>query len=126
VFTLIAMAAIAGKSLAWYTIGAIFAVAATLDALIAGASLSDAFLTGIISGISAGAFAGVGNVLSSKLVVEKLGKYLLTVKILAHGAIGGITSVLQGGKFGHGFASAAFTAGVSKYNNSGYIDKGQG
>jgi len=121
VFTLIAMAIVAGvEGIKLYAMMAIFAVAGTLDALMAGADLSDAFLSGVISGLSAGAFSGVGNVLGGKLG-EKLGKYLLTVKVLAHGAIGGITSVLQGGKFGHGFAAAAFTAGATKYNNSGYF-----
>ena len=40
-----------------------------------------------------------------------------------HGTIGGITSVLQGGKFGHGFASAGLTAAASTFNNSNYIHK---
>ncbi|MBT8423317.1 MAG: hypothetical protein KJP03_09385, partial [Gammaproteobacteria bacterium] len=124
VFTLIAMAAVATAKVAidWYIVAAIFAVAGTMDALIAGADLSDAFVSGIISGVSAGAFNGVGNVLGGKLG-EKLGQHLLTVKILAHGAIGGITSVLQGGKFGHGFASAAFTAAATSFNSSAHIDK---
>jgi hypothetical protein len=30
-------------------------------------------------------------------------------KVLAHGMAGGVMSELQGGKFGHGFASAAMT-----------------
>ena len=40
-----------------------------------------------------------------------------------HGTIGGITSVLQGGKFGHGFASAGFAAAATFFNNSNYIHK---
>ena len=34
--------------------------------------------------------------------------------VLGFGALGGITSTLQGGKFGHGFASAAVGFGVAK------------
>ena len=39
-------------------------------------------------------------------------------KTLAHGIAGGISSVLNGGKFGHGFVSAGFTQAFS-----GAIDK---
>jgi hypothetical protein len=34
-------------------------------------------------------------------------------KVLAHGVVGGISSVLSGGKFGHGFASAGLTQALS-------------
>ncbi|WP_176714613.1 RHS repeat domain-containing protein [Alishewanella sp. HH-ZS] len=34
-------------------------------------------------------------------------------KVIAHGAVGGMGSVLQGGKFGHGFAAAGFTQAAS-------------
>ncbi len=113
VFSLIAIAIAASvEGIKLYAVAAIFAVAGTLDALIAGADLSDAFLTGIISGLSAGAFAKLGTVLAGKL---------FAVKVFAHGMVGGITSVLQGGKFGHGFASAAFTAGATSFNNSAHI-----
>ena len=127
VFSLFAIAIAAGvESIKWYAVSALFAVAGTLDALIAGADISDAFLTGIISGLSAAAFAGVGSVLSDKLVgtfAAGLSEVGFAVKVLAHGAIGGLTSVLQGGKFGHGFASAAFTAGATSFNNSQHIGK---
>ena len=36
----------------------------------------------------------------------------LSPRFLAHGFAGGISSVLNGGKFGHGFASAGMTAGL--------------
>ena len=42
-------------------------------------------------------------------------------KVLAHGVTGGVMSKLQGGKFGHGFASAgvtqAFAPGIAKVGN---------
>jgi len=126
IFTLTAMFIVAFETFKWYAIAAIFAVAGTLDALIAGADLSDAFLSGIISGISAGAFAGVGNVLTSKLAgnfAAGLSGVGFAVKVISHGLIGGITSVLRGGKFGHGFASAFFTAAATSFNNSQFIGK---
>ncbi len=122
VFTLFAVAVIAKGSFDAWAIGAIIAAATTADAIIAGADYSDAFLTGIISGVSAGAFAGVGTVLSGKAGTS-LGSYWLPVKVVAHGTIGGMTAVLQGGKFGHGFAAAGFTAVATPFNNNGYVDR---
>ena len=37
----------------------------------------------------------------------------IAAKVLAHGMAGGVMSSLQGGKFGHGFASAGFTEALS-------------
>ncbi len=126
VFTLIAIAVIAAKDIAiTWAIAAIAGAAATLDALIAGADLSDAFLTGIISGLSAGAFAKIGSVLGDKLggsFAAGLSEVGFTVKVFAHGLIGGITSTIQGGKFGHGFASGVFTATATGFNNSDVVN----
>ncbi|MCG8369707.1 MAG: hypothetical protein MJA32_04235, partial [Proteobacteria bacterium] len=123
VFTLFAMAVVAGvESISLFAVTALFTVAGTLDALMAGADLSDGFLTGIISGLSAGAFSYVGSTWFGKLATD-FSAGLYAAKILVHGTIGGITSVLQGGKFGHGFASAGLTAASSTFNNSNYIHK---
>ena len=66
-----------------------------------GGSLSDALSSGFrgaISGaFSAAAFGSLHNLDFSPL------------KIAAHGVVGGVSSVLEGGKFEHGFISAAFT-----------------
>ena len=43
--------------------------------------------------------------------------------MLFHGAVGGITSVLGGGKFGHGFASGGVTALGTSLNNSRHIGR---
>ena len=45
------------------------------------------------------------------------------LKVALHGTVGGITSVLGGGKFGHGFAAAGFTALGTSFNNSNYIGR---
>ena len=126
VFTLFAMVLVATKTIVdIYAIMAVFAIAGTLDALIAGADLSDAFLSGIISGVSAGAFAKIGSVLGGKMFkgsfAAGLNELGFAVKVFSHGMIGGITSVLQGGKFGHGFASAFVTAAATSFNNAQFI-----
>lgn len=108
-------------------IGVIFGAATTLDAIAAGVDPSDAFLSGVVSGLSAGAFAGTGNVLDSKMSGSFAGgltKEGFVIKIFAHGAIGGITSVLQGSKFGHGFASAFASAAATSFNNRQFVDRG--
>ena len=122
VFSLLAVVIAKYAGLTLIQAVAVFAVAGTLDALVAGADLSDAFLTGIISGLSAGAFSYAGSTWFHKLS-QGFDAGLYAAKILVHGTIGGVTSVLQGGKFGHGFASAGFTAAVSAVNNSRYIHK---
>jgi hypothetical protein len=45
------------------------------------------------------------------------------VKVVAHGMVGGVTSVLQGGKFGHGFVSAGMTKLI---NVNGWYGTDQG
>jgi hypothetical protein len=58
-------------------------------------------LQGAMAGaFSAGAFHGIG---------VSMGDKVTPGKVLAHGMAGGVMSELQGGKFGHGFASAAVT-----------------
>ena len=71
-----------------------------LSGVISGGSLR----CGIIGGLTARAFNAVDG--TSFLGGEgRLGK------ILAHAIVGGISSVLQGGKFGGGFLVAGFTQG---------------
>ncbi|MBN1007895.1 RHS repeat-associated core domain-containing protein, partial [Amphritea pacifica] len=60
---------------------------------------------GAVSGAAFGALHGFdGGVLGSVESIQKIGM---------HGLVGGITSKMQGGKFGQGFLSAAFTQAVS-------------
>ncbi len=63
----------------------------------------------ILGGISAAAFSAVGG---SELFGYSVGDGLgqLAMNALGNGLVGGIMNVLQGGKFGHGFAAAGLTA----------------
>ncbi len=102
----IVMAA-AGAS-AGYTALAV-GVAAFAQTLIMGGSFNDALKNGLIAGVSAFAFAQVG---ASDTFGYSPGQGTgqLAMNAVANGVVGGITSVLQGGKFGHGFASAGLSA----------------
>ncbi|KKL26088.1 hypothetical protein LCGC14_2398800, partial [marine sediment metagenome] len=63
----------------------------------------------VLGGISGAAFSGVG---ASKTFGYSLGDGLtkLSLNALANGVVGGITNVLAGGKFGHGFLAAGLSA----------------
>ncbi|MEM0953192.1 MAG: Ig-like domain-containing protein [Pseudomonadota bacterium] len=70
-----------------------------------GASLQDA----IISGISTYAFSNIaGPSFEGSAFSEAIGS-VAVARGLAFGAVGGISSALQGGTFGHGFATAGLT-----------------
>ena len=96
------------------------------DALLQGASFEQARQAGFLSGVSAAAFSGIGSVLGESLggtFAAGLNAQGFSLKVLFHGTVGGITSVLQRGKFGHGFASAGVTALGSGFNNSQFIGR---
>lgn len=74
----------------------------------------------LVGAFTAAAFSGIGDKFSQanckSCFVKNAGKITDVLKtgarigkIAAHAAVGGIGSVLNGGKFGHGFASAGFT-----------------
>ena len=74
-------------------------------------------IIGAASG-AAGAAANGGNIFKGALLGAISGAAFAAIggsgwdigfKALGHGAVGGVMSVLQGGKFGHGFASAGLT-----------------
>lgn len=81
-------------------------------------SLNSAFKAAAISAATSAAFSaaakGIGNTSWAKGSIE-VGKNLslsaegFVALIAVQGAIGGVSSVLQGGKFGHGFASAGMS-----------------
>ncbi|WP_202904793.1 hypothetical protein, partial [Marinagarivorans algicola] len=90
-----------------------------------GGNVLQAAVIGFISGAAFGAIgeyfngAGAANatLTKSRAFFTKFGGNLLTkgqivAQVSLHAAAGGISAVLQGGKFGHGFASAGFTKGV--------------
>lgn len=83
--------------------------------LFAGGSVRDALKTGLraglIGGVTARAVYKVGILIQPGLT-----------KIAAHGVVGGTSTVLEGGKFEHGFVSAAFTHAFAPIINE--IDSG--
>ncbi len=83
-----------------------FTVAGFADAMVAGADFGQAVRSGMISGITAAAFSS----LSANLpVAETFEDQLLHGA--SYGFVGGVTSVIGGGRFGHGFVSAGLGAG---------------
>jgi RHS repeat-associated protein len=111
IFTLGAIALAAGGVIEGaVAIGVVFGLAGFSDALIQGASFADALKAGIYSGVSAAAFTSVGA--GFDFASATWGETAMLG--LQFGAIGGITSVLQGGKFGHGFISAGVGAFTGK------------
>lgn len=86
---------------------------------VAGGIATGSLKGALIGAFTAGAFHGVGTHFQG---VGKLTSGLKAAKALAHGVVGGISSVLNGGKFGHGFASAGLTQALSGSIDG--IDKG--
>ncbi|MGS2724779.1 RHS repeat-associated core domain-containing protein [Porticoccus sp. GXU_MW_L64] len=116
VFTLTAIILTAAEVVtALEAIALLFFAAGFLDAVVQGASLKDAFL----AGISSAALSALGG--SSLNPGAGFGFNPGTYKfVAAMGTLSGVTSVLQGGKFGHGFASAglgAIAGGSLKLDN---------
>ncbi len=60
---------------------------------------------GLVGGLTALAFFGVGEAFSRYRMLSD--QRLL--KVIAHGGVGGLSSVASGGKFGHGFLASGFT-----------------
>jgi hypothetical protein len=92
-----------GSFVAGYVGGAIGVAAWNYEfARAMGVSSSDALRGAAISLVTAAAYSSIG-----------AQNWSLPGKAIAHGIVGGTASVLQGGKFGHGFVSA----GVAKWAN---------
>ncbi|HKY23310.1 MAG TPA: FG-GAP-like repeat-containing protein [Vicinamibacterales bacterium] len=73
---------------------------------------------GLIGALTAGAFNGIGSPYASMTkmangVTRTMQAGDRIFRVLAHGAVGGLSSVAQGGKFGSGFLSSGFTAVAS-------------
>ena len=77
--------------------------AVAASGFIAGAVGSGSLKGAVTGAFTAAAFHGVGG------IAFKEGFVGSSLKALSHGAVGGIASVLAGGRFGHGFISAAAT-----------------
>ena len=115
VFTLAAIALAAAEVVTGIYIIVAFGVAGLLDALAQGASFGDA----LVAGVSAAALSAIGGSLSPG--AGNFGFNPATFRYVAAMSVAsGVTSVVQGGKFGHGFASAglgAIAGGALKIDN---------
>lgn len=84
-----------------------------------------AFSAGIFNAIG-GAYADVAGAKGTGFAGTGLTSTQFAGKVLSHATAGGVMSVMQGGKFGHGFASAgitqAFAPGIDRIDasNTGY------
>ena len=85
---------------------ALFAAAGFADALLAGASFGDALANGLVSGASAWAFG------SLPLPADG-GYWGGALRGVGYGTVGGVTSVLQGGRFGHGFVRSGLSGALA-------------
>ncbi|MEJ1250649.1 anthrax toxin lethal factor-related metalloendopeptidase, partial [Denitratimonas tolerans] len=81
--------------------------AAIAGGFVAGAIQTNSLRGGIYGAFSAGIFNKIGIAYQGATGVKA------AQGVLAHAAAGGVMSSLQGGKFGHGFASAGFTQALS-------------
>lgn len=88
-----------------------FAFGATLGM---GGSFMDALKNSVFAGMSAAAFSAIGDAFSASSGFFETGGW---GHIGAHAVTGGVLSVMQGGKFGHGFLSA----GVAKFANANRV-----
>ncbi|KAF7787651.1 hypothetical protein PRUB_a5334 [Pseudoalteromonas rubra] len=102
-----------------------------------GGSSSQAFRAGMIAAVTSQAFKAIGNHFNNlgnynafhvnSNLLTKFGGNLLTsgqiaAQITAHAVVGGVSSVLSGGKFGHGFVSA----GITKAAGGAFLPGGAG
>lgn len=84
-----------------------FSFSSTLGA---GGSFASALKSGLFAGVSAAAFGAIGDKFVGKSGFFKMGG---AAHIGAHAITGGILSVAQGGKFGHGFLTAGLTKALN-------------
>ncbi len=91
---------------------AAYATVATFEAT---GSLGAAFRSGAISYATASVFKAVGGKFTGKGGFFGAGVKNGFRHILSHALVGGVSSVLRGGKFGHGFFSAGITKGLTPH-----------
>ncbi len=120
VFSLAAAAYLAKAGVTAWTLFLVSA-AAFADAMLAGADFGQALRSGLIAGITAGAFSGLSGTLPA---AKGFGDQLLHGAVF--GVVGGMTSVVGGGRFGHGFLSAGLGAGFGGPLADGLAGLGMG
>lgn len=107
----------------WYMAAAAGAISGAAGAAANGGNILRGALTGAVSGA---AFYGIGTYVGANYsgdFAAGLSGTGFATKVAMHSMAGGVMSVLQGGKFGHGFAAAGATAGFSSVNNSQHIGR---
>ena len=95
--------------------GAIVMTVPGLNIFVAG-SLSAWVSSGLTLDAQGVLMGGFSAVMFSQLHSWKVDGFS-AAKATAHGIVGGISSVLSGGKFGHGFAAAGFTQAIGQTTN---------
>ena len=104
--------ALCGPTCGAWGYAAIGAVSGAVSASVNGGNILQGALIGAVS---AAAFHGIGDAFAGcasctgDFVGSGMNPFAFSGKVFAHGIVGGSRSVLQGGKFGHGFASAGVT-----------------
>ncbi|PHR66348.1 MAG: hypothetical protein COA51_01570, partial [Idiomarina sp.] len=91
----------------WYGAATAGAIAGGIGVAVNGGNILKGAVMGAFSGA---AFFGVGSAFGG----GEFGSSAYFTKVGAHGMVGGVMSVLQGGKFGHGFAAAGVTQAFAK------------
>jgi RHS repeat-associated protein len=99
----------------WYGAMAAGAISGAAGAAATGGNILKGAVMG---GLSAAAFYGVGSAFQGatgggSTFGTSLSAGDFAAKVVAHGMVGGVMSVLQGGSFGSGFAAAGFTQAFS-------------
>ena len=78
-------------------------------ALLNGGDIGDAFKAGVIGGVIGGLAGGAANLIGN--AAQGLGTFQKELaRSLAHGSIGGLSGMAQGGKFKHGFFAGMFSS----------------
>ncbi len=119
VFTLTAVALTAKAKIGWVILAA--TLGGFADAMVAGADFGQALRAGLMAGVTAAAFSAIPGTLTAW---GNIGDDL--VRGAVFGFVGGVTSVLGGGRFGHGFLSAGLGAGFGGPLADGLAGLGMG
>lgn len=82
------------------------ALSSAVSAAVNGGNILKAFVTGGLTGWASGFIGGATKIFGARRMFD-------VGRAMAHGVVGGVVSVIQGGKFGVGFVSSAFTKFVS-------------
>ena len=83
-----------------------------------GGTFAEGMISGGINALTAGAFSYIGTSSIFNGADIGLGAGITVKRIIAHGFVGGVSSELQGGKFGQGFIASAFAKSAANITGS--------